>query len=182
MAVAQRWDMTGQRFGSLSVMWPVGRKINRSSVRAVWALCCDCGTTVYSRRDALIEGRTKSCGCQRRARALAGLPALKHGFSRKSHRRVEATIYHNARQRARRLGLEFSITVYDIKIPEFCPVLGIPLVSRSKLHDGSPTLDRRDTSRGYSPDNVRVISWRANRIKSDSTAEELEKILCYMSD
>ena len=67
-----------------------------------------------------------------------------------------------------------TITVADIVIPAVCPILGIPLVMRSggKPRADAPTLDRIDNSQGYIPGNVRVISARANRLKSDMTYDE----------
>lgn len=45
----------------------------------------------------------------------------------------------------------------------------------------SASLDRLDSSRGYTPDNVWVISWRANQIKSNATLSEL-RTLCDALD
>ncbi len=44
------------------------------------------------------------------------------------------------------------------------------------MSDNSPTIDRINSSRGYEPGNIEVISWRANRMKGDATAEEHRKI------
>jgi hypothetical protein len=41
-------------------------------------------------------------------------------------------------------------------------------------------LDRIDNSKGYTPSNIQVISWRANRIKADASADELRRVLAYM--
>ena len=74
----------------------------------------------------------------------------------------------------------FSLTKEDIIIPDVCPVLGIPLqIGSGRPSANSPTLDRRDNSKGYTPENTFVISYRANSIKSDATPEELEKVLSY---
>ena len=43
-----------------------------------------------------------------------------------------------------------------------------------------PQLDRKINELGYVRGNVFVISRRANRIKSDATALELEEIARYM--
>jgi predicted RND superfamily exporter protein len=40
----------------------------------------------------------------------------------------------------------------------------------------TPSLDRIDSKKGYTPDNVWVISHRANQIKNDATIEELKLI------
>ena len=42
--------------------------------------------------------------------------------------------------------------------------------------DDSYSLDRIDSSRGYVKGNIWAISLRANRIKNDSTVEELRLI------
>lgn len=89
----------------------------------------------------------------------------------------------NARIRAARHGVPFSLRAEDITIPTVCPVLGKPLT----LPDGSggpgdysPSLDRIVPTLGYVAGNVRVISYRANRIRNDATLAELEAVLTYM--
>lgn len=81
-----------------------------------------------------------------------------------------------SRLRAKVLDIPHSICKADIVIPKICPVLGIPLkVSRKSRgpQNNSPTLDRINPALGYVAGNVIVISWRANRLKSDATIEEL---------
>lgn len=51
--------------------------------------------------------------------------------------------------------------------------------STNKRHDGSPTIDRIINDLGYVKGNVIVISWRANRIKSDATLAELKAIVAF---
>lgn len=89
----------------------------------------------------------------------------------------------NAQYRAKKLGLPFDLTFEDVQIPEICPVLGIPLVSKEGRHgflDNSPSLDRIIPALGYVRGNVRVISNRANTIKRDATMTELEAIVAYL--
>ena len=90
----------------------------------------------------------------------------------------EKILLKQARKRARKKGLPFSITEKDIVIPDVCPVLDIPLFSgEGHMIDNSPNLDRIFPEKGYVPGNVRVISQRANRIKSDATVEEMRAVL-----
>ena len=96
----------------------------------------------------------------------------------------EKYLFNSARQRAKRDNIEFSITSDDIKIPDYCPCLWIPLVkmignNNGKRNDSSPSLDRVDSTRGYVKDNVSVISWRANRLKHNATMHELKGIVRY---
>jgi len=88
-------------------------------------------------------------------------------------RNYSSSMVNAARSRARKRGLEFSLTAADIAVPDTCPLLGIPIFVGEQRHkDNSPTLDRIRNDAGYTPDNVWVISYRANRIKNDSTVEE----------
>lgn len=108
----------------------------------------------------------------------------KRDAARASTSRAKDPIKHmlyDAKKRAKAKGLEFDLVPSDLEVPEFCPVLGIPLfVGGSKRSHNSPSLDRVDNSRGYTKDNVCIISLRANTLKNDATAEELKAIVDYM--
>jgi hypothetical protein len=54
--------------------------------------------------------------------------------------------------------------------------LGIPILVGQKRSENSPSLDRIRPERGYVPGNVRVLSDRANRLKSNLTYEELVQL------
>lgn len=96
----------------------------------------------------------------------------------------------NARARAKEKGLVFDIDADFVlsmvgKSAQFashCPLLGIPLswsVYRgnvAKALPNSPSLDRIDSTKGYTKDNVWVISYRANAIKHNASHEELTLI------
>jgi hypothetical protein len=122
-----------------------------------------------------IKARTRARDAARRAdpmkRAALNAYSRHHGKSLPR----EVRMIDSAKERAKAKGLPFAITKADIPIPQRCPLLGIVL-SRGpgKLHAASPSLDRKDPSKGYVPGNVWVISYRANAIKNDATLEELE--------
>jgi hypothetical protein len=100
---------------------------------------------------------------------------IKHG--------PEIRLLYNAKWRAKRKNILFEITIDDINIPEYCPLLGIKLISfsgslqKNSAQPNSPTLDRKDPIKGYTKDNVWVISHRANTMKNNSTLEEFEMLL-----
>jgi hypothetical protein len=90
-----------------------------------------------------------------------------------------------ARRRAQVDGRLFSITIEDLlPLPEYCPVLGVLINYKGTKVRGfvndCPSIDRFNPAKGYVPGNVRIVSWRVNRIKSDASIEELEAILRYM--
>ena len=82
-----------------------------------------------------------------------------------------------ARSRAKKAGIPFDIHWRDLVFPTHCPVLGIPLEHGTKpFHQNAPSLDRIVGDKGYVKGNVIVVSFRANRIKTDATPEELRKV------
>ena len=90
----------------------------------------------------------------------------------------------SAKARAEEKGWDFNLVASEIIYPDTCPVLGIkiyPFIRDNGAHIGNvESLDRVDSSKGYTMDNVRVISNRANVLKSNGTLEEFEKIVMYM--
>lgn len=91
-----------------------------------------------------------------------------------------------ARSRAKKYNREFSLTLdhlLELAKQTSCPISQRPFVwrtfigsSKNKCHPDAPSLDRIDSSRGYTPDNVWLISYRMNTIKSDATPEELKLV------
>lgn len=67
--------------------------------------------------------------------------------------------------------MEFTIKVEDIVLPLLCPYLTVPLVALDKQHGYS--LDRVDSTKGYTPNNIQVISRLANIMKNNATKEQL---------
>jgi hypothetical protein len=63
------FDVTGQRFGNLTVIHRVDSK---------WLCRCDCGGTKITWAGLLRAGRVKACGCTKRQHCKAG-PNKKHG-------------------------------------------------------------------------------------------------------
>ncbi len=84
-----------------------------------------------------------------------------------------------ARRRAAKRGLEYMIGRDDLKYDGFCPVFGWRFQIGPR-GPAMPTLDRIDSSRGYVPGNVMIISWRANLLKSNASLSEMENVLRYM--
>lgn len=80
-----------------------------------------------------------------------------------------------------RLGIAFDLDFGDIVFPERCPILDIELdILAGPYSDKAMSFDRLDPKKGYTKDNTVIISMRANRIKNDSSLDELEKIVSYL--
>jgi hypothetical protein len=105
---------------------------------------------------------------------------------RRRKRNPALYLFKQLRRNAKKRGQEFTITLADLMpFPKSCPVLGIELnytgvITRDR--NNWLSIDRRDSKKGYVPGNVQIISYRANRIKCDSTVEEVEKLLAWMKN
>ena len=90
-----------------------------------------------------------------------------------------------SRARARAKGREHTLTKQDLLdlYPEDnkCPIFGIELEwNGSGFRETSPSIDRIDSNKGYTKDNVQIISWKANRIKGYASVEDIEVLLAYL--
>lgn len=87
-------------------------------------------------------------------------------------------IYWAAKTKCKKRNIEFTITRNDLVLPERCPLLDIPLFIGNGIRGpNSPSLDRIDPTKGYTRDNVWIISWRANDLKKNASLNELEKLV-----
>jgi len=136
---------------------------------------CTCGSELWLRGEAW--------GDHKRCRPCANrLIATRHGLSAT----ILTPLYYAARGRARKKGIPFTIKMTDIVIPERCPILGITLdperrgTLNRRARDNAPSIDRIDPRKGYTPDNIMVISYRANVLKNSALPEEIYKIAEFM--
>ncbi len=84
----------------------------------------------------------------------------------------------SARKRAKALGLGYDLDVSFILslCLETCPILGVEIkYGGGEKNNRSASLDRIDSFKGYTKDNVQVISMLANLMKANSTRDEQVK-------
>lgn len=98
--------------------------------------------------------------------------------NRWDHHHWEDRLWRGAKGSAKSRGIAFDIVKEDIIIPLHCPILNIPLYTGAHpkyypKHKNTASLDRIDSTKGYTKDNIWVISWLANRMKQNATHEEL---------
>jgi hypothetical protein len=93
----------------------------------------------------------------------------------------EEYILKGTSSRAKERGIHFDLDINDIVIPEVCPVFKTPLrFSEIGRESTTPSIDRVDNNLGYTKTNIRIISWRANRLKNNLTIKEVRALLDYM--
>lgn len=95
-------------------------------------------------------------------------------LSTRSQQNRNSRALSNIKRRAKKKGIAFDLEIKDIEGVDVCPVFGFELEravgSASKR---SPSVDRINPTKGYTKDNIQIISNKANTMKQDATPEEL---------
>jgi hypothetical protein len=86
----------------------------------------------------------------------------------------DSLILKRLKERSIQKGLDFDLTVADINVPLKCPVFGFDLQRNHKVPlFNSPSVDRIDPTKGYTKDNIQIISQLANAMKQNASPEQL---------
>lgn len=169
----KRLELTGQKFGRLTVI--KFSHINKSK-NTCWLCKCRCGKETIVRGYSLKYGDTKSCGC------------LKKEFYEK-HRLPKGIAARNDviyahKNRAKQKNLEQALTDEQIIAlhKENCHYCGVPPsnILFPLNYNGSYTysgIDRVDSNKGYTIDNVVSCCIDCNRAKNDLTYDEFSDLI-----
>lgn len=120
------------------------------------------------------------------------IKASEYARTRRRNNGIGWSIWHSAKNRAKRNNILFTITAEDVIVPELCPILNIPLISdpdyiiKNNLKGqfnipNYPSIDRIVPKLGYVKENIIVISWRANNLKRDASLQELQFLVNWLS-
>jgi hypothetical protein len=140
-------DLTGQQFGGLTVLRQAG---NSPGGAALWLCQCVCGQRTKPFGRDLRLGKVKSCGCISGAATAAR--NFKHGMagSRLAH------IWGNMKKRCADLDNPHYGAKGISVCQEWQDFITFAKWAKDSGYSDNLTIERRDNSRGYSPDNC---SW-----------------------
>ena len=134
---------------------------------------CNCCTKVEKREQA----------AKRHSRVPDHIAALRRKYT-KNMKELDPVKYSckqmaaSAKKRSTALGLDYNIsTSYLIEIsPVICPILGVEIKYGGGDRDhNSASIDRVDSSKGYTKDNVQIVSLLANLMKSNANVMQMRK-------
>lgn len=156
-------DITKNKYGKLTPLERVGRDKWRS---ALWRCKCDCGKEAVVDAKSLRRGNTKSCGC---------IHKLEKGKASENY------WYRAYLEAAKKRNLKWEITKEQFLkiIKQNCSYCGQSPELREvgNLNGGviMNGLDRIDSKRDYSIDNITACCKKCNQFKWDFSIEEFKE-------
>lgn len=150
--------------------------------RWMYKVQCDCGRIEIKRKDWVIKGRATSCkSCASKRTATKHPPPIK----RTGYSDLSGTHFLAIKNGALRRHLHFDLTpkflweLYE-KQNKMCALTGLPLTLNTSLKNQNvnwdiitASVDRVDSSMGYTEDNVQWVHKEINRLKNKYSLEEL---------
>lgn len=175
-------DLTGNKFGRLVVVKRVEDYVSPSGIHKIQWLCkCDCGSIKKIAGEYLRNGTTKSCGCLNKERAAS--MNYKHGYTSGGKPERLFGVWCGMKQRCYDPNHDFyhrygalGITVCEEWLLDYKAfrkwAYNNGYDENAKLNQC--TIDRIDSSKGYSPDNCR---WVNQKVQSNGLCTN--RILTY---
>lgn len=149
------------------------------------AICADCAHARFKRVGAKPPSPEARRKTNAKWNASNKAQSAKQRWKEKDPKNAWATYaVGSAKDRATRAEIAFNLDKDFIKniTPDMCPVFKTPFIfiGGKTLRPESPTIDRLYPERGYVKDNVIVISAKANAIKSNATADEIQRVADWL--
>lgn len=173
-------DIAGQRFGKLIAIRyshstkhiaPTG--LHRPVCTRYWECICDCGRTCLKATRGLRGSDAKSCGICSSIRFKGDKNPIFTGCGD-----IYGTYMLNKKQGAVRRGMCFEITAKQVwelylKQNRKCVYTGMELSFKKEQGKGvTASIDRIDSSIGYTPDNIQIVHKFVNVMKREFTHDE----------
>lgn len=173
-------DLSGKQFGNLFVI----KKSHVGNVDNAWyyLVRCVCGKETIMRGAEVSKGNYKSCGCIQ-------YQSGKNGNGWKGYEGISSSHFSSIKSGAKIRGLEFKITieyVWNLYVQQNkrCALTNLPINFTEKVRDfnGTASLDRIDSSKGYIEGNVQWVHKYINKMKWDLSQKEFIKFCILVAD
>lgn len=163
-----KYDLHNKKFGMLFVV----SRFKSTDKGTKWYCRCDCGKEIIVYAHNLYNNKTKSCGCTK--------AKLIHDTHYLGTKDVSGTYMKELRTRARKKNLDFNLTAEFLQrlLEEQnykCAITGVKIKgspnNRNKKSNTfkrqTASVDRINSSCGYTEDNVQWVHKRINNMKGN---------------
>ena len=175
-------DLTGKQFNDLTVITRSKRNPDKGG-NVFWDCKCVCGKIITIRSPSLRTGNTKSCGCKQytdRSMLFGSKSGVWTGCGELSGDQWNH-IVRQANQRKFLLGVDIQfLWQLFLKQNKKCALSGEPInfdIPGKGRSSRNASLDRIDSKRGYTKDNVQWVHKDVNMMKWKLNQERF-KYLC----
>jgi hypothetical protein len=162
-----RVNLVGRKFGHLQVIKEFTGKLENDKLESgiKWECRCDCGKKLIVRGRLLLHGDRTNCGC------------ITTSF--KGYAEISGTYFNRVKLAAKKRDLEFNITLPQIwnlflKQQRRCALSNVELFTdaNSLNKEATASIDRIDSDKGYTSNNIQWVHKDLNRCKWDFSEEE----------
>jgi hypothetical protein len=162
-------NLSGERFGKILV-------IDKSEIRGRcinWECECDCGKKCLISTGNLLSGNSQSCGCSNHKQG-SDSPFWK------GYKKISGRTFCVAQSNAEKRGIYFNITINELadlfdKQNGKCALTGWDLILEKDSRN-TASIDRIDSSKGYTVDNVQWVHKQVNIAKNTLSQERFLEI------
>lgn len=169
LKLREKIDYTNHKVGRLLVL----EKSNKSkNGHYLWKCRCECGNICFVKSCSLASKNTQSCGCKR------SLDRHLHK-NWKGYEQISGWYFNTIVKSAKVRNIHFEVTIEDIwhqyiKQDRKCALTGLELIfcHNAKIKEQTASLDRIDSSKGYTKDNIQWVHKEINKLKMDRNEEQ----------
>lgn len=161
-------------YGNLTIKY---RLADDKHSHAVWMCECICGKRLPVVGHSLTSGNTTSCGCLSRKKG-------KQHANYKGYEEISSSMWSSIVHGAKFRKLEFKITIQDIwklylSQNRKCALTGLDIEfakTRKSMSSTTASLDRIDSSKGYTLDNIHWVHKEINFMKQEYSLDHFIKL------
>lgn len=168
-------NLIGQSFGRLIVIdYGKDYLYSNGKRRIRWRCSCECGNILDITACKLKGGQTKSCGCLQK-RVGEDHPNYK------GYKDITGKYWQQLEKQAKDRDLCFDINIQDVwdlynRQSRLCNLTGLPIQFSTDVKLKTASVDRIDSSKGYTIDNIQIIHKDLNTMKMDFDQDYFIKI------
>ena len=166
-------DMTGKSFGNVTVTCRSEDRIISGNKVIIWKCKCKCGKVIYRRSHSL---KSYNCSCAKCKNTID------KNKNYKGYEGISGTYWSSLKNSATLRGIKFDIDIkyawelYE-KQDKKCAVSGLEIVFASSRKDylskkTTASLDRIDSKKHYSNNNIQWIHKTLNKMKSNQPQKD----------